>query len=156
MAPRPRDRPGGRAEGPRGWAASGRGLGAGRGALRGRGAAGSGRCEVGARGRGAAESGRCGAGALRGRGAARSGRCEVGARGAGLAGVLRRGGGRAIYPGPRAPALCCRKSRLLAARPPRASPRGFVYGLGLFSEAPAAPAPRAVAQPRAGGNLKRR
>lgn len=81
MAPRPRDRPGGRAEGPRGWAASGRGLGAGRGALRGRGAAGSGRCEVGAgalRSLGAAGPGRCGAGALRGRGAARSGR---GARG---------------------------------------------------------------------------
>lgn len=40
--------------------------------------------------------------------------------------------------------------------PPRPSPRGFVYGLGLFSEAPAAPAPLAVAQPRAGGNLKPR
>lgn len=73
---------------------------------------------------------------------------------AGLAGVLLRGRRRSIYPGPLAPALCCRKSRLLLARPPRQSPRGFVYGLGLFSEAPAAPAPLAVAQPRAGGNLK--
>lgn len=68
----------------------------------------------------------------------------------------RRRPGRSIYRGPPAPALCCRKSRLLLARPPRRSPRGFVYGLGLFSEAPAAPAPEAVAQPRAGGNLKPR
>uniref|UniRef100_M3Z4C8 Uncharacterized protein n=1 Tax=Mustela putorius furo TaxID=9669 RepID=M3Z4C8_MUSPF len=75
---------------------------------------------------------------------------------AGPAGVLRGQRGRSIYPGPLAPALCCRKSRLLLARPPRPSPRGFVYGLGLFSEAPAAPAPLAVAQPRAGGNLKPR
>lgn len=70
----------------------------------------------------------------------------------------RRRPGRSIYRGPPAPALCCRKSRLLLARPhpPRRSPRGFVYGLGVFSEAPAARAPDAVAQPRAGGNLKPR
>lgn len=37
---------------------------------------------------------------------------------AGLAGLRRRRRGRTIYPGPRAPALCCRKSRLLSARPP--------------------------------------
>lgn len=47
-----------------------------------------------------------------------------------------------------APALCCRKSRLLLARPPRVPrPRGFVYGLALFSKAPAALARLAVAQP---------
>lgn len=44
----------------------------------------------------------------------------------------------------------------LSPAPPARRPRGFVYGLCLFSEAPAAPAPPAVAQPRAGGNLKPR
>lgn len=44
----------------------------------------------------------------------------------------------------------------LSPAPPAGRPRGFVYGLCLFSEAPAAPAPLAVAQPRAGGNLKPR
>ncbi|XP_019486938.1 PREDICTED: proline-rich receptor-like protein kinase PERK2 [Hipposideros armiger] len=44
----------------------------------------------------------------------------------------------------------------LSPPPPARRPRGFVYGLCLFSEAPAAPAPPAVAQPRAGGNLKPR
>lgn len=44
----------------------------------------------------------------------------------------------------------------LSPAPPAWRPRGFVYGLGLFSEAPAALAPLAVAQPLAGGNLKPR
>lgn len=81
-----------------------------------------------------------------------AGRCAGEGRGAG--GMRRRRPGRGIYPGPLAAALCCRKSRLLLARPPARRPRGFVYELGLFSEVPAAPALRAVAQPRAGGNLK--
>lgn len=44
----------------------------------------------------------------------------------------------------------------LSPAPPAQRPRGFVYRLGLFSEAPSAPALLAVAQPVAGGNLKPR
>lgn len=43
----------------------------------------------------------------------------------------------------------------LSPAPSARRPRGFVCGLGLFSEAPAAPAPLAVV-PQAGGNLTRR
>lgn len=54
-------------------------------------------------------------------------------------GMLRQAAGAQYLSGASAPALCCRKSRLLLARPPRAPrPRGFVYGLALFSEALAA------------------
>lgn len=106
---------------------------------------------AGNRGRGLRVSG-CGAECRRWQRALGAGRCAGEGRGA--RGVRRRRPGRGIYPGPLAAALCCRKSRLLLARPPARRPRGFVYELGLFSEAPAAPARRAVAQPRADGNLK--
>lgn len=70
-------------------------------------------------------------------------------------GMLRGCGSAVFIPGRCPVSLLPEEPPALSPAPPCAPrPRGFVYGLALFSEAPAALALLAVAQPCAGGNLK--